>query len=90
MAKIHFRPYNPNQTVLFPQRIDILYHTSGRTDYQFDTEDTAFVGMILLHKYSIPACSCFQNIYALNTKHICFEIESYMFRIAFHDFFLPS
>ena len=22
MAKIHFRPYNPNQTVLFPQRID--------------------------------------------------------------------
>ncbi|EDN86813.1 hypothetical protein PARMER_02177 [Parabacteroides merdae ATCC 43184] len=46
--------------------------------------------MILLHKYSIPACSCFQNIYALNTKHICFEIESYMFRIAFHDFFLPS
>mgnify|MGYP000049067910 CR=1 FL=1 len=22
MAKIHFRPYTPNQTVLFPQRID--------------------------------------------------------------------
>ena len=22
MTKIHFRPYNPNQTVLFPQRID--------------------------------------------------------------------
>lgn len=22
MAKIHFRPYNPNQTVLFPPRID--------------------------------------------------------------------
>ena len=22
MPKIHFRPYNPNQTVLFPQRID--------------------------------------------------------------------
>ena len=22
MAKIHFRPYKPNQTVLFPQRID--------------------------------------------------------------------
>ena len=22
MAKIHFRPYIPNQTVLFPQRID--------------------------------------------------------------------
>ena len=22
MSKIHFRPYNPNQTVLFPQRID--------------------------------------------------------------------
>ena len=22
MAKIHFRPYHPNQTVLFPQRID--------------------------------------------------------------------
>ena len=22
MAKIHFRPYSPNQTVLFPQRID--------------------------------------------------------------------
>ena len=22
MAKIHFRPYNPNQTVLFPQGID--------------------------------------------------------------------
>ena len=22
MAKIHFRPYNPNQTVLYPQRID--------------------------------------------------------------------
>ena len=22
MAKIHFRPYNSNQTVLFPQRID--------------------------------------------------------------------
>ena len=21
MTKIHFRPYNPNQTVLFPQRI---------------------------------------------------------------------
>ena len=23
MAKIHFRPYTPNQTVLFPQRIDV-------------------------------------------------------------------
>ena len=78
------------QTDNFYTQIDILYHTSGRTDYQSDTEDAAFVGMILLHKYSIPACSCFQNIYALNTKHICFEIESYMFRIAFHDFFLPS
>ena len=22
MTKIHFRPYNPNQPVLFPQRID--------------------------------------------------------------------
>ena len=22
MTKIHFRPYNPNQTVLFPPRID--------------------------------------------------------------------
>ncbi len=22
MTKIHFRPYNSNQTVLFPQRID--------------------------------------------------------------------
>ena len=22
MAKLHFRPYIPNQTVLFPQRID--------------------------------------------------------------------
>ena len=22
MAKLHFRPYSPNQTVLFPQRID--------------------------------------------------------------------
>ena len=22
MAKIHFRPYTPNQTILFPQRID--------------------------------------------------------------------
>ena len=22
MAKIHYRPYIPNQTVLFPQRID--------------------------------------------------------------------
>ena len=22
MAKVHFRPYTPNQTVLFPQRID--------------------------------------------------------------------
>ncbi len=22
MTKIHYRPYNPNQTVLFPQRID--------------------------------------------------------------------
>ena len=22
MAKIHFHPYNPNQTVLFPQRLD--------------------------------------------------------------------
>ena len=22
MPKIHFRPYNPNQNVLFPQRID--------------------------------------------------------------------
>ena len=22
MTKIHFRPYNPNQTVLFPQSID--------------------------------------------------------------------
>ena len=24
MAKIHFRPYNSNQTVLFPQRIDAV------------------------------------------------------------------
>ena len=23
MTKIHYRPYNPNQTVLFPQRIDV-------------------------------------------------------------------
>ena len=31
MTKIHFRPYNPNQTVLFPPRIDedIAEHDSS-------------------------------------------------------------
>ena len=30
MAKIHFRPYNPNQTVLFPQRMKPDFITINR------------------------------------------------------------
>ena len=37
MAKLHFRPYIPNQTVLFPQRIDeniaadSMYYSAGKS-----------------------------------------------------------